>query len=396
MSRLAGGGHAPSPVWAVIRREFIQRVRSRWFLFATLGVPLLIVGGAVVPIWLTSRSEAAARTVVLIDRSGELGDAVAATLGATGYTVERAAEVEEAEARTRVAEERVGSLLVLDSTALTEARARLVSAESPSALRQLGIRQAVIQAALERQLANTGTSVERVMGGGTLEVETLRGAGRSNALAVMTGPTIARELAAGVLTTALVASEDLPVAQALASRLSTDTLKLRFANDPLGVELWGAFKNVIALACGVCDGLGKDSATGASGAPGAGGTLGGDNLKAAVFAAGFREACHLLSAMGAEHDTALSPAGIGDLYVTATSPHGRNRRTGELLGSGQRLDEALGSTVMVSEGVRATRMFAARAAADGFAAPFVNTVLALLDGAIEPRDCVESLLGGDD
>ena len=72
MSRLAGGGHAPSPVWAVIRREFIQRVRSRWFLFATLGVPLLIVGGAVVPIWLTSQSEAAARTVVLIDRSGEL------------------------------------------------------------------------------------------------------------------------------------------------------------------------------------------------------------------------------------------------------------------------------------------------------------------------------------
>ena len=227
-------------------------------------------------------------------------------------------------------------------------------------------------------------------------VETLRGAGRSNALAVMTGPTIARELAAGVLTTALVASEDLPVAQALAGRLSTDTLKLRFANDPLGVELWGAFKNVIALACGVCDGLGKDSATGASGAPGAGGTLGGDNLKAAVFAAGFREACHLLSAMGAEHDTALSPAGIGDLYVTATSPHGRNRRTGELLGSGQRLDAALGSTVMVSEGVRATRMFAARAAADGFAAPFVNTVLALLDGAIEARDCVESLLQGDD
>lgn len=176
MSRLAGGGHAPSPVWAVIRREFIQRVRSRWFLFATLGVPLLIVGGAVVPIWLTSQSEAAARTVVLIDRSGELGDAVAATLGAAGYTVERAVEVEEAETRARVAEERVGSLLVLDSTALTEARARLVSAESPSALRQLGIRQAVIQAALERQLANTGTSVERVMGGGTLEVETLRGA----------------------------------------------------------------------------------------------------------------------------------------------------------------------------------------------------------------------------
>ena len=214
-------------------------------------------------------------------------------------------------------------------------------------------------------------------------LEKLSAAGRTNALAVMTGPTIAREVAAGVLTTALVASEDIAVAQSLAGRLSTDTLQLRYANDPLGVELWGAFKNVIALACGVCDGLG---------ASGEGGALGGDNLKAAVFTAGFGEACRLLSAMGAHPDTALSPAGIGDLYVTATSPHGRNRRTGELLGSGRRLDDALGSTVMVSEGVRATRMFAVRAAADGLAAPFVTTVLALLDGEIEALDCVRRLL----
>ena len=215
-------------------------------------------------------------------------------------------------------------------------------------------------------------------------MEKLGAAGCANPLAVMTGPTIAREVAAGVLTTALVASEELAVAQALAGRLSTHSLKLRYANDPLGVELWGAFKNVIALACGVCDGLGGEDG------------LGGDNLKAAVFTAGFREACRLLSAMGAQPDTALSPAGVGDLFVTATSPYGRNRRTGELLGSGQRLDEALGSTVMVSEGVRATRMFAARAAAEGLAAPFVIRVLALLDGAIGARECVHGLLQIDD
>ena len=199
--------------------------------------------------------------------------------------------------------------------------------------------------------------------------EKLQAAGCGNELAVMTGPTIARELAAGVLTTALVASENLGIAQSLADRLSTETLQLRYADDPLGVELWGAFKNVIALACGVCDGLGVEG-------------IGGDNLKAAVFTAGFREACRLLAALGAQPDTALSPAGVGDLYVTATSPHGRNRRTGELLGSGKRLDEALGSTVMVSEGVRATRLFAARAAAENLSAPFVTTVLALLDGEI--------------
>ncbi len=209
--------------------------------------------------------------------------------------------------------------------------------------------------------------------------EKLRAAGCRNHLAVITGPTIAREVAAGALTTALVASENLGVARNLAARLSTDTLQLRYADDPLGVELWGAFKNVIALACGVCDGLGGDG-------------VGGDNLKAAVFTAGFREACRLLAALGAQADTALSPAGVGDLYVTTTSPHGRNRRTGELLGSGKRLDEALGSTVMVSEGVRATRLFAARAAGHGLPAPFVTTVLALLDGETDARQCVENLL----
>jgi len=208
--------------------------------------------------------------------------------------------------------------------------------------------------------------------------EKLGAEGCSSPLAVMTGPTIARELAAGVLTTALIASEELSVAQTLAKHLSTDTLKLQFANDPLGVELWGAFKNVIALACGVCDGLGDGS--------------GGDNLKAAVFTAGFREASRLLKAMGAQPDTARSAAGIGDLFVTATSPYGRNRRTGELLGSGKGLEEALGSTVMVSEGVRATRMFAARAEAEGLDAPFVACVLSLLDGTVSARECVLSLI----
>ena len=208
--------------------------------------------------------------------------------------------------------------------------------------------------------------------------EKLTLAGLDNQLAVMTGPTIAAETAAGVLTTALVAAEKLSVARMLAEALSTRTLKLGYADDMLGVELWGAFKNVIALACGVCDGLGEGR--------------GGDNLKAAVFAAGFREGCRLLQALGAQQDTALSPAGVGDLYVTATSPYGRNRRTGELLGSGQHLDEALGSTHMVSEGVRATRLFAARAAADGLSAPFVSSVLSLLDGRRNALNCIEDIL----
>ncbi len=209
--------------------------------------------------------------------------------------------------------------------------------------------------------------------------EKLDAAGKSNAVAVMTGPTIAPELAAGVLTTALVACEDEAIASRLAGELTTPTFTISHAGDPLGIELWGAFKNVIALACGMSDGLSLV------------GGLGGDNLKAAIFTAGFREGCNLLDRLGAGRETALSPAGVGDLFVTATSPHGRNRRTGELLGSGQNLEEALGSTVMVSEGVRATRMFAERLETPD-EAPFVTTLKACLDGELQAEQCVRQLI----
>ncbi len=198
----------------------------------------------------------------------------------------------------------------------------------------------------------------------------LKEEGRSNPLCVMMGPTIAPELARGVYTTALVASGDAALASRIAATLSTTTLILAAANDPLGAEYWGAFKNIIALACGVVDGLKEDG-------------RGGDNLKAAVFTAGYREAVRLLPELGAATETAVSAAGIGDLFVTATSPHGRNREMGERLGRGQTLAEAEQAMVMVSEGVRAARMFRDLFAGMNLDAPFVDTVCALLDNDID-------------
>lgn len=200
--------------------------------------------------------------------------------------------------------------------------------------------------------------------------EKLKAANLDNQLCVMMGPTIAPELARGVYTTALVACDDVALAVTMAETLSTKTLSLAAADDPLGAEYWGAFKNVIALACGVVDGLKEDG-------------RGGDNLKAAVFTAGYREASLLLPEMGASPATALSAAGIGDLFVTATSPYGRNREMGERLGRGQTLAEAEGEMVMVSEGVRAARMFKVLFAKAGLSAPFVDTVCALLDTEID-------------
>ena len=227
---------------------------------------------------------------------------------------------------------------------------------------------------LAKGLAEGNRSISQVI------TEKLTAAGMSNAVAVMTGPTIAPEVARGVLTIAQVASHDRSAAERLSSILSTPTLILVPATDPVGAELWGAFKNVVALACGLVDGL-KIA-----------GSLGGDNLKAAIFAAGFREGCLLLPELGAKGESAFGPAGMGDLFVTATSPHGRNRQMGEKLGSGLTLQQALDEMVMVAEGVRATRMFGERAGEEGLPAPFVKALNTLLDGDIDPEDCVHRLV----
>ena len=208
----------------------------------------------------------------------------------------------------------------------------------------------------------------------------LNDAGMNNTLAVVTGPTIAPEAASGVMTTALVASEDMSVAQHLATTLTTQTFILHPAADPAGAELWGAFKNVVALACGLVDGLKTV------------GSLGGDNLKAAIFMAGFKEGCILLPQLGARAEVAFGPAGLGDLYVTATSPHGRDRTMGERLGTGLTVEQALDEMHMVAEGIRATRMFAERAETGKIDTPFTKALNTLLDGYIDAEECCRRMV----
>lgn len=206
----------------------------------------------------------------------------------------------------------------------------------------------------------------------------LEAAGISNPVAVLTGPTIAPEVAEGVLTNALVASHDSSVAERIADRLSTDSLILKACDDPTGAELWGAFKNTVALSCGIVDGLR--------------GGIGGDNLKAALVPIGFAEGRRLLTAMGAGEETSLGPAGLGDLYVTSTSPSSRNRTLGEMLGKGMSLDEALESMHMVAEGVRASRMFGKRAKQIGCDVPFIQALNDLLDGNCNAEEAVRRMV----
>jgi glycerol-3-phosphate dehydrogenase (NAD(P)+) len=122
----------------------------------------------------------------------------------------------------------------------------------------------------------------------------LKAAGKANPVVILTGPTIAPEVARGVMTTAIVACHDRSVANRISERLSTESLVLTATDDIDGAELWGAYKNTVALACGLVDGLR--------------GGIGGDNLKAALVLAGFSEGIKLLEAMGAEASTAFGPS----------------------------------------------------------------------------------------
>ncbi len=208
--------------------------------------------------------------------------------------------------------------------------------------------------------------------------ERLRENGKSNSVVVMTGPTIAPEVARGVLTTALVACHDRSVAERVSGRLSTDSLILKPTEDPVGAELWGAYKNTVALACGIVDGL-RD-------------TIGGDNLKAALVVSGYSEGIILLEKMGANPNTAFGPAGIGDLYVTATSPRSRNRTLGQMLGEGKGLEQALEEMHMVAEGVRATRMFSKKSLELGHHSPFLLALDSLLAGKVGAEKAVRMMV----
>ncbi len=152
--------------------------------------------------------------------------------------------------------------------------------------------------------------------------------------AVLSGPTIASEVAKGIPTTAVVASVDLRIARALQDIINSDAFRIYTNNDIVGVELGGSLKNVIAIACGVCDGLGY-----------------GTNAKAAILSRGLAEMARLATAMGAKSKTLFGLSGLGDLATTCFSPQSRNRSVGEELGRGETIRAITASTSMVAEGI---------------------------------------------
>jgi glycerol-3-phosphate dehydrogenase (NAD(P)+) len=157
-------------------------------------------------------------------------------------------------------------------------------------------------------------------------------------LAVLSGPTIAIEVAKGIPSTAVIASRKQAVAKKLQEIVNSPAFRIYTNNDVIGVELGGSIKNVIAIACGVCDGLGF-----------------GTNTKAALVTRGLAEMARFGKALGAKEKTFQGLSGLGDLVTTCFSPNSRNRSVGEQLGKGNKIEHILGHMCMVAAGVETVK-----------------------------------------
>jgi glycerol-3-phosphate dehydrogenase (NAD(P)+) len=195
------------------------------------------------------------------------------------------------------------------------------------------------------------------------------------AVAVLSGPSHAEEISRGLPASVVAASGDIRLARSVQQWFSTDRFRVYTSHDMRGVELGGALKNVIAIAAGICDGLGF-----------------GDNAKSAVMTRGLVEMVRFGVAHGAEAATFYGLAGLGDLITTCISRHGRNRRVGQWLGEGRTLDEILAMTPQVAEGVWTSRSVYELSLKKGIDMPVTAEVYQILYEKKKPLDAVSDLM----
>ena len=194
-------------------------------------------------------------------------------------------------------------------------------------------------------------------------------------IAVLSGPNLAREIAAGKPAGSVVASEDGELATELASVLGSDRFRVYTNRDVVGVELAGALKNVVALAAGMVDGLGF-----------------GDSAKAGIITRGLAEITRLGVAAGAHPLTFAGLAGVGDLIATCMSPLSRNRRAGELIAGGVPWEEARTQLTGVAEGVSTVAGALELAAEHRVELPIAAQVRAVIHDGRSPLEAVAELM----
>lgn len=259
-----------------------------------------------------------------------------------------------------------GVLLVTPSQALRSTVARLLE-EAPTALARASY-VAIASKGLER---GTLLRMTEVLG----QIVPPEVGAR---VGVLAGPSHAEEVARRIPTAVVAAARSADVAAAIQESCSTEWFRIYTNDDVVGVEIGVALKNVVAIAAGICDGLGF-----------------GDSTKGALLTRGLVEIARLGERLGARTETFAGLAGMGDLIATAMSRHSRNRRLGEAIGHGVTLEAALAGTKMVAEGVNTADAAVNLARRHGVELPIAEQVRAILYEQKSPHAAIRELLTRD-
>ncbi|HVK31284.1 MAG TPA: NAD(P)H-dependent glycerol-3-phosphate dehydrogenase [Burkholderiaceae bacterium] len=224
-------------------------------------------------------------------------------------------------------------------------------------------------------------------GSGLLGHEIARELRPQAAAGVLSGPSFAEEVARGQPTALVAASSDAALRELAAEVFHSEVLRVYTSADPVGVEVGGAVKNVMAIATGLCDGLASLAAPG-PGVPGL-------NARAALITRGLAEMTRLGLALGARADTFMGLSGLGDLVLTATGELSRNRKVGMRLAQGLPLAQVLAELGHVAEGVHSAPVVLARARSLGVEMPITEAVVAVLEGRLRADEAPRRLMSRD-
>lgn len=239
-------------------------------------------------------------------------------------------------------------------------------------LREIATRlSAYVSAGCPVVLCSKGVEI----GSGALAGEIVAAAMPQAVAAVLSGPTFAAEVARGLPTAVTLASADAGVGRALVTALGTETFRPYLSDDPVGCEIGGAVKNVLAIACGIVWGRGL-----------------GDNARAALVTRGLAEITRLALAKGARPGTLMGLSGIGDIVLTCNAEQSRNCSLGIALGRGRELAAVLAERHSVAEGVTSARAVSQLAATLIVDMPIVAAVDAILAGRVGIDDAIRGLL----
>ena len=197
----------------------------------------------------------------------------------------------------------------------------------------------------------------------------------NNMVSALSGPSHAEEVSEGIPTAVVISSEDDALSERLQAIFMNSRFRVYINDDLLGVEMGGSLKNIIALACGIANGLGY-----------------GDNTLAALITRGTVEISRLGVEAGAKRQTFYGLTGVGDLFVTCSSKHSRNRRAGILIGQGKSVEEAVKEVGMVVEGINAVEGAYILAQKHSVSAPIINEMYDIIHNGKTPQEATVNLM----